>query len=362
MHRNLTILTATMALSACTPSYDEALLDEYRGALPSNDTLSARSPASGTFALGETAVYPSESAGLVHGINGAVGSIVDGLGAIVEQPPTLYDGTTEEFVWGPWADETHGSVAVYIKRQGSEADFEYVYALLRGPDNAELGAMTPIIIGGATPDPDDDDHGEGVTLWDFDANNEFLESQGMPTESEGRFIAAYGRDIGDDGNEAAMVVASFRDFVSEDDLDAAPGDLDYFYGRVWDQHTIDFLDYRGTFDVSDPTDDVPEDVEVRMAFVDEGIGRAEANAVGGSLYEDQIVLVDECWNEAVAQTYLNATLLDGDSTQKMYQVGDVTDCSDPFQSTLDELAVPSLDDVDPALLEALDAWANSGIE
>ena len=62
------------------------------------------------------------------------------------------------------------------------------------------------------------------------------------------------------------------------------------------------------------------------------------------------------------ETYLQAELTDDGSTEALYQLGDPSGCVDPFDQTLDELAVPSLADVDPSLLDALDAVAEGGVD
>ena len=142
---------------------------------------------------------------------------------------------------------------------------------------------------------------------------------------------------------------------------ANPADLDYFYGRyVTPQFTADFLDWEAGIDVTEPADGISEDVGVRMAFLNEGTGRAEADAAGGSLAAGEEGRAVECWNAALSETYLSyEQYLDGVG-QGPVTDGDPANCL-LFNATLDELRIPSLDDIDPALRAALDDVARNGV-
>ncbi|RMH38621.1 MAG: hypothetical protein D6689_19010 [Deltaproteobacteria bacterium] len=370
----LTTIATTLCLvaAACAAeddgSIDEAKLATFRAAIPSKARLSAPAPkASTAAALGDPALYPTTSWPLVEGINGAVGSMIDLLEAIVALPPTVYNSDTDEFVWGPWpSDDGVGYVAAYIRDTHGTEDFRYQYALLRGASN-DLATLTPVVWGGATPDPDNDDHGVGVTLWDMEADRAFREANDPNFDpaagDRGRFAALYG--AGDDPdapeNEMAFVVAVFRDWVPADEPAAEPTDLDYFYGRyITAEHTIDFIDYEVDIDVSDPADGIAEAVGVRMAFLDEGTGRAEADAANGSLAANQTVEAVECWDTSLSETYLRFDLIESGSVAQSISDGDLANCG-LFQASLDDLDIPSLQDVDADLMAALDDVATNGV-
>jgi len=365
-------LALALPLGACVQeddtNYDEQQLAQYRAALPTTATLRAEAPEPSTAKmLGDPAIYPSSSWPIVEGINGSVETMIDVLELVVSLPPTFYNSETREFVWGPFPnDDGVGYIAAYIKDTETDEDFRYQYAFLRGASN-DLATLVPVIWGGATPDPANDDHGVGVTLWDFEANRAF-EAANDPAYDEdagnrGRFAALYGAgyDENQPTNEVAFVVSVFRNFVPEDNPTADPTDLDYFYGHyVAPEHTIDFLDYEAAFDVSEPADGLAEDVGVRMAFLDEGIGRAEADAMNGSLAANQSVEAVECWDTAIDQTYISFEVLDSGDVIDSYADGELTNCG-LFQATLDDLQIPSLQDVDPDLLAALDNVAENGV-
>jgi hypothetical protein len=178
----------------------------------------------------------------------------------------------------------------------------------------------------------------------------------------GRFVALYaaGVDENDPAAEAAYVLAVFRDFVSVDNPDAEPANLDYFYGHYENGIKVDFLDWEANIDVSDPADGLVEDVGVRMAFLNEGTGRAEADAVGGSLEEGQQLFAVECWNAAIEQSYISFDIQQGGESVAGGSEGNAADCG-LFTASLDDLGVPSLDDVDPGLRAILDEVARTGV-
>lgn len=353
---------------------DQQLLAEYRSALPTMGDLEATTPESSASALrslnpevGQPAELPSGSYDIAIGINTAVSGIVEVMRNVVELPPTIYNSNTKEFVWGPFEnDEGIGYVAAYIRDAGESEDFRYHYALLRGIDN-DVANMVPVIWGGATPDANNQDHGVGITLWDFEANRAFEEANNPDYANlaldQGRFVALYakGIDENDAAAEVAMVLAVFRNFVPKDKPGDAPANLDYFYGRYSkDGTTMDFLDWEAGIDVSDPVDGLAENLGVRMAFLNEGTGRAEADATGGSLADNEEMRLVECWDAGLDQTHLSIERLVDGNTAETVALGEAADCG-LFQSSLTELEIPSLDDVDPAMRSALEQVAETGV-
>lgn len=346
---------------------DQAQLAQFRAAIPSSSVLEAKAPeASAAAALGDPALYPSVSWEIVVGVNGSVQGIITVMREIVNLPPTLWNSQTQEFFWGPFPNEDgYGYVAAYIRDAGAGEDFRYHYALLRGVSN-DVSTLSPVIWGGANPDASNPDRGSGITLWDFEANYAWEQANnpnfGNEPLDRGRFVTVYGAgaDQNNPENEVALVLASFRNFVPKDNPGAEPANLDYFYGRyVTPIATVDFLDYEVGIDVSQPADGIAENVGVRMAFLNEGTGRAEADAIGGSLAADQSASAIECWDVTLSESYLRFDITDGTGTVTA-EDGQLTSCG-LFQASLDELGVPSLDDVDPALRAALDNIALNGV-
>jgi hypothetical protein len=353
--------------SADDGGIDQAMLAQYRAAVPSKTQIQASSPeASSTAKVGDPAIYPTGSQDIVVGINGSVGYVVDAMKTIVSIEPSLYDSEKKEFFWGPYpAEDGFGTVAAFIKDAGAGEDFRYHYALLRGVNN-DIASMKVVIWGGANPDPASEEHGSGVTLWDFEANYEFEKANNPAFDTlaldRGRFVAVYGKGANDKG-ELTLVVAALRGFVPKDKPMNPPGDLDYFYGALNDgTNRIDFVDWESAFNVDDdPAKALVEDVGVHMAFLNEGTGRAEATASGGDLASGQAASAVECWDKALAQTYLSfETSTNSVPDGPPVTDGVATDCG-LFQGTLADLGVPALSDVDPALRAALDEVATNGV-
>ena len=360
-------------------SYDQALLEEYLRAIPPASLLEAPAPEAATAAkgiaeVGEPAMFPQQAVPVAKNINQTIKNMLDTLDAVVQSPPTVYNSETKEFFWGPI--ENNGSeiegdtVALYIRDQGEDADFRYSYAWLRGV-GADTSTLAPVIWGGSNPDPDNEDYGDGVALWDYEANYEWM-LEHYPDEadsvSRGRFVARYAKGPSSDQPDkiVTVVVAVFRDFVGEDAAaDAIPADLDYFWGNVFDgTNELDFLDFAYQDDLKGTSTDTLEDFDMQLAFYNNGIGRAEATVTDGDLPEDipgYYVAADECWDAALLRTFYEVVALPEDPESDMPEHVRQLE-GDPANCAIDSLdSIPSLDDLDPAFLDALDNLASNGV-
>jgi hypothetical protein len=365
---SIALLGTACAVDQEEPNYDEAQLELSRQALPTRGQLEApRATPSTATLLGAPAEYPRASAEVIQGINGAVGATVDMLEFVTSLPPTVYNSDTLEFVWGPFPADDYGYMAAYIKDTGDAGDFRFEYALLRGASN-DLATLTPIIYGGATPDPVNEDRGQGVTVWDMTAADAFAAEHdpnydASAAHDTGRFAAAFaaGASEDDPDTEVALVVAVFRDFIPADSEDGLPVDLDYFYGHGdAPEASWDFVDFEAGVDVSEPLDGLQENLGVRMAFLDGGIGRAEADAIGGSLEPGQSYDVVECWDTSLNQTFVEANVKQDGVSTLTESLGTPEDCG-LFNASLDDMGVPRLENVDAELMAALDEVATNGI-
>ncbi len=129
---------ASCVVKSSDEPIDQALLAQYRTAIPKETQVSAKAPNPSMAAkLGDPAIFPRGSNDIVMGINGSVKGMIDMLGAVVALEPTLYNSDTKEFVWGPYDNDNGiGTIAVYIKE--ANGDFKYEYAFLRGIDKDEI--------------------------------------------------------------------------------------------------------------------------------------------------------------------------------------------------------------------------------
>ncbi|MEW5854081.1 MAG: hypothetical protein AB2A00_35225 [Myxococcota bacterium] len=373
--------------SGSSGSVDQARLERYRRELPQMGWLEAPQPdpasqsSGGQPLVGAPAEYPEHAKPIVQGINGSVRFIIETLKAITDQQPTVYNSETLEFVWGPHENEDSAAPAndkwmVYAKDEGTGADFRYTWAILRGIGN-DTATYAPVIWGGANPDADEsnDEYGSGVILWDFEANFAWEEEHnpGHGDLDRGRYITLYAR--GPDEQDATkvntFVVAAFRNFIPRDNPTAQAADLDYLYGHVQaTDHGFSFVDFNITGDIHTPATDggtpstLQETLGLRLAFFNNGIGRGEARLTGGDVEAEGWTAGEgvECWGDNVERLYFELNAQGGDAgTVQVAKEGELTDCHDVFEQSLDALNIPSLADVPAEMMAALDAVATNGI-
>lgn len=260
-----------------------------------------------------------------------------------------------------------------LTKNPKDADFAYGYALVR-LDGEDVSTGAPVIWGGATPlskaDDESDRSGTGVTLWDFEANRRFETDYDPDFDADaaadrGRFVMLFGRND-EDGARFKFNVAVFRDFVSKDGDRPDAIDADYFYGHFKGENgnLVDFVDWsmqadlcdEGTdtcFDKKSDASNAAEQLDFRAAFLNRSIGRAEATVSAGDL--TQTVNVTECWDEDIDRAYIGL-VVDGAT------IAEEGACEEPFEQTIEALGVPTLDDIDPALLERMSCVAASGTD
>jgi hypothetical protein len=290
--------------------------------------------------------------------------------------PTFFDAGAQKFVWGPWDSEDGvGKAALYVEKNGPGADFEYSYALLRSA-TADLDGATAVIAGGTTPDPEDRFRGVGVTLWDLEANRQFDEAHdpaGSVGRGRGRFVTLFGHQTAE-GGDAAFNIAVFRDFVAEREVGASMDpeaiDVDYFYGRLisTDGVRVDFVDSKILADLCDASAescfendalaDADEQLDYDAFFVNRGQGRAEARLSAGDLSSP--VRVIECWNPGLHRTSFQIGT-DGANGGAMVETMENGSCAAPADQARSALGLPTLDDVDAVLLDAMSCAAERGL-
>ncbi|NOZ86049.1 MAG: hypothetical protein GXP49_07265 [Deltaproteobacteria bacterium] len=353
--------------------YDQAKLSAFRKALPQQTLISVKVPEATDqpvpLAVGDPATYPRDVMPTSQEINSVIKALLDQLDLITDTPPTFYDSEKMEFVWGPFDDSDSAlqgdNVYLWVKDNGENTseDFRYSYALVRGMGR-DIAKNTPVIWGAANPDPNNDDFGNGVILWDFEANYGFEEANdpGHGNLDRGRFACAYfkGQDKDNQDNIITLVVGAFRNFVSKDDGDTAtPLDADYFWGHVkTPKEYFDFIDFKLAMDLDQIKDSKIENLDIRMAFYNSGVGRAEMLAYGGDIPDESRVESTECWNSLIMREFFNIELVsqDGSRTEIQPTEGLPENCA---MQNLD--TVPSLDDVPADIMNALSDVAENGV-
>ena len=317
--------------AGCAPDeggdgYSDADLARYKSALPARSTLETRAPAAtSAAAFGTTsgnAVYPGFAVPFAIQVNGLIGGTLDIIEFVSELEPTVYDSEDLEFWWGPIPDQDspidgdHFSLYIHDRIEDPEYDpmndLRYEFAVIRGVGN-DVSTLTPIIFGGGTPVEGTDDDGIGVLLYDFDNNVEFedLHNPGHGPLTSGRMatIFAKGPDQTNPNADVTYVVAAFREFLPEDaGVGAQAANVDYFWGKFSDGTSqFDFLDFAFQADLDDDSGDALEDFAMKLAFYNEGVGRAAAQVSGGDVAPN-VGDVTECWDAALQQDYVSMVI------------------------------------------------------
>jgi hypothetical protein len=237
--------------------------------------------------------------------------------------------------WGPF-DNLDGDIVVVIQKNPAAAPgYQYLYQFWRVPEawDGSLAAVS-VIIGGVS-NPFATEGANGIFFVDFDADEAFS-NFANPPYTLGGFSAAYAQvqvlpaSETDVGGLLTLVVAAFRGFDPPNNLD--PINVDYLYGHfvMADTYstTVDFLDFATAADIDGLGS--AENLDVRMAFLNGGMGRAEAVITGGDVGAAGAV---ECWNSLLERLYWSQT---GSVSE-----GDLAGAG-IFSQSLDALHIPSL--------------------
>ena len=248
---------------------------------------------------------------------------------------------------------------------------------MRG-DNYDLNTLTPIVMGGSTPNADNPEWGLTLVVFDFNTNQNFVELYGdvyAPSgHASGRFVALRNHGPVLDENQVpteqtlTTVAGIFRNFIPKNAPGASPIDLDYLYGDIASSDTtLSYSQFGAQFDF----DGVPETIEnvaVKMAFWSylrrspAGSGRAEYIATNATMPEGQFLQATECWDYNLSKSYFNLVSVYGQDVTPITDMGTpITSCDDSLENGLDSLGLPSSDDADPRIQELLEDIAQNGL-
>jgi hypothetical protein len=330
---------------------DAAEVAEYKEAVPDSMQLSKLliPGTNGRAApiIGEDAVFPAIAVPVATAVNGVVEIIVTALQNVVDTPYTYFDRENEQVFWGPYDyDGGNGEIVLMVQKFSSEYPEEpdaYAWKLFRVPDGFDLAAAIaageqpadayPVMAGYSQPDLPDGY--SGFAMMDLTADSAAGAALGETGPfGEGVFVAAYGSlaDPVEPGAKFEYVMSTFRGFRDAGSLDA-PLDVDYLYGNLVGETNLTFFNFVTAGDIISDTPAL-ETMNVRMAFLNQADGRAEVTVTGGDVAGTGYA--SECWDNAINQTYLE--LSDGINYSTD---GSVYDCTTPFESTLDELEMPT---------------------
>lgn len=372
--------------------FDEALINTYRNALPTYPNLIPPTPletivvAPGTPAAMAPALAEQSLAPVRYTFNLMNETLVE----LTSFPPTLYNEDTTQLVWGPFeAKKDFGTLALFVSQNSdynpnyfdeeepSGSPLQYIFALMRGK-NYDLNTLTPIVLGGSTPNPENPEWGMTLLVFDFNTNKNFVEQYGEVFApgclAAGRFVAIrnHGPVLDEDNiptdKTLTSVVGLFRNFVPKNAPGATPMDLDYLYGDIASSDTtLSYSNFGAQFDF-DGVPETLENVAVKMAFWSylrrspAGSGRAEYIATNDTMPEGQFLQATECWDYNLSKSYFSMASIYGEEVTPITTMGTpITSCDDSLENGLDALGLPSASDGDPKLQELLEDIAQNGL-
>ncbi|QQR91362.1 MAG: hypothetical protein IPJ88_06455 [Myxococcales bacterium] len=399
--KKITIAAVLLFLVYCSSDsgIDKTYLEAHRRAIPDIDAIKADVPSETTAQagalVGDDALIPPVAIGVATDINTQVAALLSSLKTITDTPPTFYDSETNEYLWGPFNNDDSelkdDTIAVYIRDKGEDIglqdeDLRYEYALLRGMSR-DLSTMEPVIWGGHTPDPNNEDYGQGAILYDLQANLAWEDqyNPGHGNLAEGRFAVAYVKQreaTGQSSSENAdltIVVGAFRNFVPgpEDWEDSAQKpdaiDAEYLWGGVKTDagESFSFINVNvngNIFPFEDPsTGSTEENFGILAAFATNGVGRGRLDVYGDDVtaaYGANTFLEgQECWDTLLERTYFGIESVnqsDSNDRTDIASEGNENDCE---QSILLS-DIPDLDGLEQEgadLLNALVDLAENGV-
>jgi hypothetical protein len=357
--------------------YSQEVLDEYLKAIPTNEDISVLLPEGFevTRSFGDPALFPATAISSAGWTNSAVQASLTNLSHFTEQEPSAYSEENQIFTWGPsnhHSVDEFGQMRFTIHKSDSSF-FQYEYVLYRLLED-DPTTQVPVMWGGSNPNDGDIDDQRGILLWDMDANQNFgvthkdIARQTIPDYTtallpRGRFAVTYGHTaLVDESETSVRPVYSIFDHYQED-ADAETVNLEFVYGRVDGEQDIKFLDFTIDTHMNIPgySNDSQERVDVSMAFIDSGEGRAECQISEGDVGEETLDCI-ECWNEEIKQHYwsITDTSSEIESSGAPENCGPATESGPLFNTSLDELNFPEKEDVDPEYVTLIECLVVSG--
>ena len=352
-------LMLTLALAGCSGGGssgggDAAEVAEYKEAVPDSMQLSKLliPGTNGRAApiIGQDATFPAIAVPVAVAVNGVVEIIVTALQNVVDSPYTYFDRENGQVFWGPFDyDGGNGEIVLMVEKQDKDTAEEpdaYAWILFRVPDGFDLAAAIaageqpadayPVLAGFSMPDTPEGYSGFAMMDLNADAAASAALGETGPF-GQGVFVAAYGSftDPIDPGTKLEYVMSAFRGFKDAGSADE-PLDVDYLYGNLIGETNLTFFNFVTAGDIITDTSAL-ETLNVRMAFLNQADGRAEVTVTGGDAAGSGYAY--ECWDNAINQTYLE--LGDGVNVSILPIGGDSSLCTPPFESTLDELQMPT---------------------
>lgn len=300
--RNLSVPFLTLALTtlgACQIEDNDAG-EEYRKGIPNKATIEVQVPGTAGQALtvggeGRVSPYYRLTRTVSRDINLGVYFVLNLVRDVVRYPPTAV--TTNSAVWGPFS-EALDPIAwkVTVTRT---APNEYAYKFEGQAKANPASAFETVLSGvhrpalGANGAPMEG-FGEGNFLLDFEARNRLP----VPEKDIGSASVTYSRPS---LALPVQITAKFSD-VKDDERPGHTVDVDYRYKRnAGSSGELEFT-YK-----PDVTVEGPGQVAVMSRWNENGAGRADVTAKGGTLPANTQATANECWSTAFASVFFQAS-------------------------------------------------------
>ncbi len=322
MNRMLLIfpLSLGLASSACVRP-----ADEYRAALPTQDTVTVAVPDDASASqgqglastkrgvVGERADFYAHTYGAARDINGFGKFIVTLVQTVSDFPPTKLEA--DRAIWGPFSDNNEPNEWRMTSIRKDTPQLHYLWKI-EGRHKSEGDADWRIITGGAF-EPAAGDDGRGWFGFDFDKLAELDPSE------DGRGQVAYAFD-----KDSAKGVA-VRVLFSGPDEQCQPSKAAYAFGE--DLEGQGYIGFAARMNINDAEDNRPEqeDVVIFARWASSGAGRVDVIASGGDLEADR-ARGAQCWDESFISTFELFTII-GDVGRILATDGDRATCKLPEQ-------------------------------
>ncbi len=258
---------------------DAALPDDrIRVALPTDDEARA---------IGATAEGYLWTRSATQDVNGLIDFVLTTVDTITDFEPT-YSSEDNEYFWGPWDDGGLDPNVTGLYVHHDETAGTYAWALIQRPKESTSDEdWVPIVAGETTPG-DEEGHGEGYFVIDFDAHAAL-----NPVETtRGRFMSTYTLD-----GDQVVAEAAFEAF--SEDGGATTTNAVYRYQQ--DSTGAGSMDLGLEMDIEDEGD-AKETVVLRTRWQGDGQGRADMVIFGGDL-GDFLIVGSQCWDSAFLSVY-----------------------------------------------------------
>lgn len=308
--------------------------DDWRDALPDEESLTLLIPETNQKALGELAIWYDATVDFTRDVNGHVLLFFSHIDEITSYPPASDDGTT--MIWGPWTDPYSPPTSAQMRFVMTEvATDTYDYMLQwRDRDSTDDNDWTNVWIGHTVASTDTARRGTG----DFTVDYTAAKALDPTINEEGEITVIY-----DTVGPGKQIDIQYFDFYSEDWEDGSgppePIDATYNYLNDGNQDGTFLFDWYDDIhqNSTTPEYDEIEHIWFNTRWQGSGSGRTDVIITDGDLPQIGTDIwgspVDqwngsECWGDDFMRIYYEESAdLQNGSSMPGDQEGQESDCA-----------------------------------